>query len=504
MDAFTMWEEKIIFLDGWFVYMDGKGNNSIISHDRARALEWGYQSYQASMDVNRGGAEREQAYPSRGFTLKGNDYVYENFRVDRLIVGKVNDISNVLRIPKTVGEYRINCIAPKAFKGETAIEEVVLHNDIHTIGESAFEGCKNLRDIDLSGKHINVKRDAFKETALHSSEITYLNNVLVKVQPTFKGALKVKEGTRAIADEALRDCKEITKVDLPDGLISIGGSAFENCQGLVDLSIPGSVETIGERAFSRCTGLSKIELPRTMKKIGMAAFSHCEALGSVILPECICEIEREMFYKCNSLTRVDIPKTVRKICVDAFEESGLLNAFESSMDDALYIGEWLICYKSDRISTLNIKEGTVGIADMDRCRPKKIRSVELPKSLKYIGDHAFLGALIHTVDLPQGLHCIGTAAFRGTSLKEVCVPSSVDEIGIWAFMDCESIKKITIKGSDTNIVWPAITGRKDKKEIMISAPVRSTADRYCTKYGKRYNLVFKPLAPSLLREFFKR
>ena len=34
MDAFTMWDEKIIFVDGWFIYMDGNGNNSIFLIDR--------------------------------------------------------------------------------------------------------------------------------------------------------------------------------------------------------------------------------------------------------------------------------------------------------------------------------------------------------------------------------------------------------------------------------------------------------------------------------------
>lgn len=173
MNSFTMWEDKVVFIDGWFIFMDGRGNNSIISHERARMLEREFMGYQAYMDVQRGGATYEFAYPSRGFTRKGNEYVYENFCVDKLIVGKVNPITNILQIPQSVGNVKINSIAREAFKNALAIEKVILHNDIHTIGESAFEGCKNLHSINLSNKRIEIKKGAFRGTLLFSKEASY-------------------------------------------------------------------------------------------------------------------------------------------------------------------------------------------------------------------------------------------------------------------------------------------------------------------------------------------
>ncbi len=504
MNAFTMWEEKIVFLNGWFLYMDGKGNNSIISHERARMLELGYQRYQASMDVNRGGAPDELAYPSRGFTRKGNEYVYEKFRVDQLVVGKVNTIPNILKIPETIVNIKINNISREAFKNELTIEKVVLHDDIHTIGESAFEGCKNLNEINLSNKNIEIKKDAFKDTSLFSKEVSYLNNVLVRVESTFKGVLKVQNGTLGIADEALCDCTEITKVDLPEGLLSIGKSSFKNCKKLVELSIPESVQTIGENAFCDCVKLENIKLPQTMQKIGMAAFSNCENLSSITLPEGIREIERAMFYKCNNLYQINVPKTVQKIWFNAFDDSGLLNAYKNSNDNELYIGDWLIHYKSDNIETLIIKEGTIGISDMDWSRTKKIKSVEFPESLKYIGSDAFNGALFNSVNFPQNLIRIGQSAFRSTALREIVIPKTVEDIGTWAFMGCEKLESITIENANTRIDWTAITGRRDKKPIVINAPAVSTAKELCLKCGQKNNLIFKPLAAGFFKKLFKK
>lgn len=469
MDAFTMWDNKIIFVDGWFIYMDGNGNNSIISHRQARTLESEYQSYQAWMDVNKGGDPEERAFGCRGFTKKDGKFIYEKFRVDQLIVGEVASIPSILQIPRAINGIKINYIMKEAFKDETAIEKVILHEEIHTIGESAFEGCLNLCEVAFLDRHIEIRADAFIGTKLFSSEVSYLNKVLYKVDPNFKGALKVKEGTLAIADEALCGCTEITRIDLPDGLISIGDEAFTNCSGISALILPESVRTIGRKAFAGCTNL---------------AF--------VVLPEGIEEIERATFFRCENLYEVNIPKTVRNISFDAFEGSGLFTAYEESNKNELYLDEWLIHYKYDKISSLHVKGGTVGIADMDSFKAKTIDSVTLPDSLKYIGDSAFKGARIESVILPQNLLRVGMSAFHGTKLKEVSIPKSVSEIKEWAFMNCDSIQKITVEGIETKIVWPAITGRKDKKTITICARIESNAKQYCAEYGERHGLVFLP------------
>lgn len=93
-----------------------------------------------------------------------------------------------------------------------------------------------------------------------------------------------------------------------------------------------------------------------MQKIGMAAFSNCESLSSIMLPYGICEIKRMTFYKCKNLFQVTIPKTIRRIGFDAFAYSGLYNTYKSSNDKVLYIGDWLIHYKSDELSTLKKRE----------------------------------------------------------------------------------------------------------------------------------------------------
>ena len=165
--AISFWEDKIIFLDGWFIYMDGKGNNSVISFECARQIERKYQEYQASMDVNRGGIEPDIAYPSRGFRNSNGRYVYKNYKVDQLSCSTpIKPIGDVLTIPSNVSGVSINYITDHAFENYTKLYKAVLPESIREIGEAAFAGCTNLNEIVIPSKHIRIKNNAFKNTAV--------------------------------------------------------------------------------------------------------------------------------------------------------------------------------------------------------------------------------------------------------------------------------------------------------------------------------------------------
>lgn len=492
VNGVSFWKEKIIFCDGWFIYLDGKGNNSVISHKCARQIELSYQRYQASMDINRGDSPDDIAYAGRGFRCVNGEYVYENYRVDKLIDNKIATIEEVLKIPDEINGIRINCIAKRAFENEIKVEKIILPESIQKIGDSAFADCINLSEIEIPSEYVSIGNNAFKNTAFYcENKTTYLNNTLMKVAPSFSGALKINKGTTSIADNALQGCSELEEVIFPSELISIGRYAFEGCSKIKRISLPSSVQKIGTSAFKNCKKLTDVVFPQNMDTIEMGAFARCIALKSIDLPDGILTIERALFSGCENLLNVHIPDSVTKICFDAFEKSGFLENYKNSKEKELYVDKWLISYKGYDGKTLRIKEGTIGIADMDFLTVKKVSAVHFPNSLKYIGSDTFRGAELNLIELSENLCHIGQSAFRGTKIKEILIPESVDIIEEWAFMGCEELKKITVKGCKTNIIFPAITERKDKEIITIYAPNNPSVKEYCEKYGKKYNLIFK-------------
>ena len=79
---FELWEDKVLFKDGLYVYVDGKGNNSVVSHDCANEIEEDYERYQAHMDIDRGGMKPKYAYDARGFNEDGSKLV--QYRTDNI------------------------------------------------------------------------------------------------------------------------------------------------------------------------------------------------------------------------------------------------------------------------------------------------------------------------------------------------------------------------------------------------------------------------------------
>lgn len=84
--------------------------------------------------------------------------------------------------------------------------------------------------------------------------------------------------------------KDITSVELSDGITSIGSYAFESFQ-ISSISIPNTVTSIGESAFCFCSKLESMDLSETeVAVIGTSAFHSCNNLKSMSLPSCLQEL----------------------------------------------------------------------------------------------------------------------------------------------------------------------------------------------------------------------
>ena len=61
----------------------------------------------------------------------------------------------------------------------------------------------------------------------------------------------LSEGVEAI-ESAFYNCSNLSRVDIPQSLVSIGSKAFLNCDKLEEVTISDNTEFLGERAFENC------------------------------------------------------------------------------------------------------------------------------------------------------------------------------------------------------------------------------------------------------------
>lgn len=171
----------------------------------------------------------------------------------------------------------------------------------------------------------------------------------------------------------------ITKVTLPQGLITIGDGTFDFFEGLTEINIPDGVVNIGDRAFDCCTKLERLELPDSVTEIGRIAFSACTKLREINIPRGVTEIKKSTFWGCESIAKLEIPDTVKKISENAF----------------------LGCYSLERIELPGIVE-KIGKNAFRRCR--SLKEIVIPEGVCEIGETAFEDCeALERVELPVSL-----------------------------------------------------------------------------------------------------
>lgn len=121
-----------------------------------------------------------------------------------------------------------------------------------------------------------------------------------------------------IAERTFFSHGELTKVILPEHLVTIGEYAFSGCSKLTEISIPNTVESIGAAAFFNCSQLAKVTLPLGIDSIEPNTFYSCYFLESIEIPFTVESIGNNAFYNCLSLATVKISKNTTEIGEGAF------------------------------------------------------------------------------------------------------------------------------------------------------------------------------------------
>ncbi len=169
-----------------------------------------------------------------------------------------------------------------------------------SIGENAFLGCNNIKQLDLTAMTTGtVGKGAF-------SNCKALTNVLVG------------DGITALGDSAFSSCTSLKSVSIGEGCTSIGASAFSGCTSLKSVSIGEGCTSIGKTAFNGCKALEDVELGSNISTMGQSAFANCTSLKKIVLPAALLTLQTSTFSGCTSLENVIFNQGLEKIQSNAF------------------------------------------------------------------------------------------------------------------------------------------------------------------------------------------
>ncbi len=307
----------------------------------------------------------------------------------------------------------VQTIGAGAFQGcEKLSGDLTIPDSVQTIGDSAFEFCTGLNGTLTLGKNLRtIGKKAFSGCAFTGSltipegitEIAIGTFSSSRSSGMFTGTLTLPSTLKTIGAEAFAYTDFSGELLIPDGVTSIGANAFAKCDGFGGtLSLPDSVKTVGESAFYLCEGFTGLKLSAGLTKIERYSFAHMYGLKTkVVIPEGVTEIGESAF-SCSYMPSVRLPSTLKKIEKQAF----------------------MYAYNLTKITLPDGLE-TIGDEAFSGCHPRN--AVVLPASIKSIGKKAFDrdGAIYGNLnEIPVGAYFLGDAPqIVGTGNANCSFPS---------------------------------------------------------------------------------
>ena len=344
------------------------------------------------------------------------------------------------------------------YSGDVTIPESVSYNgnayDVTSIGDFAFEGCREL------------------------------------------SALVIPHSVTSIGQGAFLNCTLLTSILIPEGVIRIDYGALNGCSSLTSISIPKSVKYIGYTVFARCRNLTHIEvheenpvydsrnscnaiietssnaliagcmntiIPDNVIKIEHRAFFGCSGLKSISFPPNMTSIEDGAFGYCDSLLSITIPMGINYIGGAAFAGCNSLNS--------ILVNEHNLYYDSRESCNAIIRKS-------DNCMIAGCNKSVIPQSITSIGDEVFRDCKgLLSITIPDCVNSIGFAAFLGCSdLKSITIPSNTTQISDEVFRYCTSLTSIHFPDNITSIGSCAFEGCSSLSSVIIPESIMNIDD----------------------------
>ena len=405
------------------------------------------------------------SYESNEITITGFDFDGKSIGADDIVTVKIQDYGSTY----IIGEG--------AFEGFTNLRELNVYSgtDLKSIGANAFADCANLRQFNYSGENWNnVKISGGNDFVLalepqpgcefnlvdgngNTWNIKY-NNYTYQGEESATATVTKGTGNGVVDgfpgenenNYIVYNQPDIKELIIDDGITEYNGT--DRMNQLEEVTIGKDLITIGDRAFENSYDYREFTVTfdegSQLKSIGDRAFSFTD-LTTITLPDSVETIGDNAFSNCRSLTSINIPDGVTSIGGGAFGSCKALTNI-SIPDSVTAIGDSAFSYCSSLNSiTLGNRVKSIGTYTFQDCTA--LTNISIPNSVTGIGTGAFNGCTsLKTLTLGSGVETIDNNTFQGCNLlTDFTLPSGLKSIGDNAFNGCAALTKVDMPDSVT-------------------------------------------------------
>lgn len=174
---------------------------------------------------------------------------------------------------------------------------------------------------------------------------------------------------------------------------------------------------------------------------------------------------------------------------------------KGNMANYTYVKEVPWYSYSNQISSVEIQKGVTSISDYAFYGLKAMNSISIPEGVTTIGAYAFKNSTkLVEVNLPSTLKKLGESAFYGcSSLKSVSIPEGIYTIWAYTFKNCTGLEAVNLPESLIKIEEAAFYGCSSLKKIEVPAET-SIIGIYCFKNCRNLSEISLPKSMTRIRE----
>lgn len=405
----------------------------------------------------------------------GNSDTYGGFKV---IFGTT--IPSLLRSVTLTGGSLKN----SAFYGCSGLTSITIPNSVTSIGEYAFNGCSGLTSITIPNSVTTIGYSAFY------------------------------------------DCSNLTSITIPNSVTAIGGAAFRGCSGLESIIIGEGVKSIGDYGLNTESNNLKTITLRSTSIPTLSAPTGVHTYPAIYVPANMYDdylaadnwkTHQGQFIPIGAKTDYDVTVKANDAMsalharigeenlnsVISLKASGTINSYDLM----------IMRNKMPNLISLDLSDATIVENEYEYytgyhsknntltsyCFNPHIERIVLPTNLESIDDNAMREmSNISEIEIPASVKSIGNYAFNGmTSLTsfKAADGSELETLGDYAFKDCTQLSGVVslpkvksipggafsycsklsnvVMGAATSIGNYAFTSCTSLKELSIPASVKS-------------------------------
>ena len=356
----------------------------------------------------------------------------ERTRISESMFENCTGLESVIIYSDTIGD--------NAFKGCYNIKNVTLVNNVTYLGSNAFKNCSKLGAININAELEYIGKNAFAGCgALASFNIpsdSALTNYKIE-----GGAIYTENGDTLVL-VLPSNATAITTFEVPATVKYISGGAFVTMKSLQSVSFAdgSQIESIGDGAFAGITTLKTVTLPANKEiKIGIRAFDEATSLREIDL-SAVTEIGDYAFNK-TALTAITLNKENVKIGSYAFAQTTALQSAVLGANVNIGTG----AFEKSALVSVELKgDAKIGEGAFKNCKELTTFNFDKITEVKNsdgniaeikLGDYAFYGCSKLQKVIAPNILTIGNGVFAGCVKLDTLEADNLESIGKGAFFD---------------------------------------------------------------------